>query len=315
MSWLGWLNRKDKGSRVATAAAPATDSEYTQRSLGWLRGRRHMVDAPYMLPVDDQEINRLDFQHYMLRYLLRGNYLAPIGSPLSILDVGSGTGRWATEMALAFPGANVVATDVVASPQDHPDAASSTSPTSPIGRPDNYAFVPGDVLKGLPFETGAFDVVHMRLLLFAIPAQRWPDAVAELVRVTRPGGWIELVETGPQQGGGPAMEQLVEWISRAMQYRGVDPLIGPRVGDFLQAAGVPQVERRHFAVEVGRQGGRLGALAETDIFAVMNGVKAPLTQAGIVTERQFDDALEAAQRDISRVRCTLPFYAFYGQRV
>ena len=54
-------------------------------------GGRHLADAPYVLPHDDQEINRLDFQHYMLRYALRGNLESPlVGSPASILDVGSG---------------------------------------------------------------------------------------------------------------------------------------------------------------------------------------------------------------------------------
>jgi hypothetical protein len=53
--------------------------------VAWQRhrlfGRRYLADAPYMLPSDDAEINRLDFQHYLLRYALRGNYLAPIGRP------------------------------------------------------------------------------------------------------------------------------------------------------------------------------------------------------------------------------------------
>lgn len=49
---------------------------------------------------------------------LHGNYAAPIGSPSSILDVGTGTGRWAREMAITFPNANVVGVDVNLSPDD-----------------------------------------------------------------------------------------------------------------------------------------------------------------------------------------------------
>lgn len=312
MRWTSWLFRggnKDAGAKGQ--ATPTMDREYTQRRLGWLGGRQHMMDAPYLLPTDDQEINRLDFQHYMLRYILRGNYLAPISSPRSILDVGCGTGRWATEMAALFPHTNVIGTDIIAPAPDQP---TSGAPRPTAERPDNYAFVPGDVLKGLPFDSGSFDFVHMRLLLFAIPTERWPSVAAELVRVTRPGGWIELVETGPQQGGGPAMGQLVNWISAAMQYRGIDPLVGPRVGDFLRTAGVPQVESQHYTIEVGKHGDRLGAMAETDIFAVMSGVRAPMVASGMVTEPQFNAALETARRDINRQRCTLPFYAFYGQR-
>jgi ubiquinone/menaquinone biosynthesis C-methylase UbiE len=43
-------------------------------------------------------MNRLDFQHFILRQAFKGNYAAPIRNPARILDVGTGTGRWATEM-------------------------------------------------------------------------------------------------------------------------------------------------------------------------------------------------------------------------
>lgn len=68
-------------------------------------GRRRTRGIPYQMPLDVQEMHRLDFQHYMLRALLRGNYLAPIRRPQSILDVGTGTGRWARELAVEFPDA------------------------------------------------------------------------------------------------------------------------------------------------------------------------------------------------------------------
>jgi len=60
-------------------------------------------------------------------------------------------------------------------------------------RPPNYAFVAGNILEGLPFADGGFDFVHMRLVFFAIPADRWPFVIGELVRVTRLGaGWNRL---------------------------------------------------------------------------------------------------------------------------
>jgi len=78
-----------------------------------LMGRRFLRDVPYILPKDLGEVNRHDFQHYMMRSALRGNYAAPIGTSDSILVVGSGTGRWAIEMATLCPRARVVGVDVV----------------------------------------------------------------------------------------------------------------------------------------------------------------------------------------------------------
>jgi ubiquinone/menaquinone biosynthesis C-methylase UbiE len=298
MAWL-FGRRKNQGS-TATA----------ERRFQWLGGRRHMADAPYVLPSDDQEINRLDFQHYMLRYALRGNYAAPLNRPLSILDVGCGTGRWAMEMASIFPDANVVGTDLVLPKAD----GNASLGAGLVARPENVTFVQGNVLEGLPFAEGSFDFVHMRLLLFAIPADRWPQVTRELVRVTRPGGWVESVETGAQQNGGPAMDQLVAWITQASVRRGVDPSLGPHVGELLAAAGLVDLQRRDVALPVGRYGGRLGTMAEVDVFGVVGGVKQLVVAQGLATSEAYDAAMAQARTDLDRYRCTLPFYLVYGRR-
>ena len=56
-------------------------------------GREYTAGVPYALPSDLGEMNRLDFQHFVLRQAFKGNYAAPVRKPSSILDVGSGTGR------------------------------------------------------------------------------------------------------------------------------------------------------------------------------------------------------------------------------
>lgn len=298
MTWLRfWRRNGSKDAKAADAKGGAGVH---------LDDRRRLAHAPYVLPSDDKEINRLDFQHYMLRYTLRGNYAAPIHQPMSILDVGSGTGRWTHEMARLFPKANVVGTDIALPSQD-PGQQGDV-------RPDNCAFVQSNLFEGLPFADGSFDFTHMRLLLFAIPEPRWPDVVRELVRVTRPGGWIEMVETGPQQNGGPAMDQIVQWVTQASMKRGVNPLLGPRIGEFLRGAGVAHVATREIALPVGAYGGRVGRLAETDVMGVLAGVKGLVASQGVASPEAFEQAAQTARADLNRYQCTLPFYIAYGQR-
>src|SRR5579884_3542518 len=75
--------------------------------------RQYLAEVPYELPKDLEEINRLDFQHFMLRFLLKGNYVAPVRNPRNILDVGCGTGRWGMEISYVFPNARIVGVDMV----------------------------------------------------------------------------------------------------------------------------------------------------------------------------------------------------------
>ena len=300
---MAWFFRRKKAGAVAVAEPDTGRFE----SIG---GRRHMVDAPYVLPSDEQEVNRLDFQHYMLRAALKGNYAAPLGSPASMLDVGCGTGRWAFEMATIFPDANVIGTDLVA-----PRAETGAGLGNGIdARPPNFAFVQGNVLERLPFPDNSFDFVHMRLLLFAVPAVRWPGVVRELIRVTRPGGWVESVETGAQQNGGPAMDRLVDWITQASTRRGIDPGLGPHVAEMMRDSGLVNMQARAEALPVGRYGGRLGNMAAVDVFGVVSGVKQLVVAQGIAQEPEYEATMQQARADLDRYQCRLPFYLAYGQK-
>lgn len=61
---------------------------------------------------------------------------------------------------------------------------------------ENYTFVQGNILEQLPFAPMSFDFIHQRMLNFGIPRDKWQHVLQELLRVTRLGGWIELMEWG-----------------------------------------------------------------------------------------------------------------------
>ncbi|HEY7094112.1 MAG TPA: class I SAM-dependent methyltransferase, partial [Ktedonobacterales bacterium] len=76
----------------------------------------------------------------------------------------------------------------------------------------------------------------MRLLFTAIPHDRWPAVVDELVRVTRPGGWVELVDTIGLANGGQHVELLMDLIRQLSARRGVDLMDGGRIVDYVGGA-------------------------------------------------------------------------------
>lgn len=255
-------------------------------------------------PSSSQEIGRRDFQHHLLRQALRGAYAAPIGDPSAILDVGCGTGRWALELAERFPQARVAGVDRV------PPAALAT----PGARPANLAFVAADVVEGLPFADAAFDFVHMRLVLGALPTARWPGIARELVRVTRLGGWVELVEGDLSRGGGPAQETLNDWIMRAGLARGVDPRLGARVGDLLRDASLSNVEVRELTLPIGESGGRVGAMMAVEFLAGVEAWRTEIVTQGIATPRELDQVVAAMTFEMTRWRYVQPFHLAFGQR-
>ena len=267
-----------------------------------IEGRRFLRDVPYALPKDGQEIERLDFQHYLLKQALKGNALAPIGHfPTSILDVGCGTGRWAREMALHYPHALVTGLDLE-------EMKTATGPTPP-----NYHFVPGNVLHRLPFPDASFDYVHQRLLVAAIPAQRWPEVLGELCRVTRHHGWLELIECGVEVVNlGPLTQQFLAWGIEAGVARGLDARVIPQVGTWLKEAGVRRVRERVIELPMGEWGGRVGVLLKEDLLSAFAGLKALYAARG--SEDDFQALLQELPAEWEQFHSSYRFYAFYGQK-
>lgn len=301
MGWFHWRRRRRRDAAVVT-------DETGVSFFRFFGGRRHLTGVPYALPKDDQEVNRLDFQHYLLRFALRGNYAAPIDNPHNILDVGCGSGRWPLEMAQLFPQANVIGVDLVPPPVDR-------DPTH-YGGPANFVFVTGNILEGLPFADASFDFAHQRLLISALPADRWPGVVQELIRVTRRGGWVELVEGDIKVAhGGPALNRIGDWIYEAVGRRGIDVNMCRQIGELLRYGGLAGVAQREIRLPLGKRFGRVGGMMETNFLALFEGVKGLVVAMGITTQEDFEEAVREAVTEMERGSPEGVLYIAYGQRV
>src|SRR5579885_1407669 len=195
--------------------------------------RTYLEGSAYQLPKDEEEDVRLNFQHHALYHAIGNHYIAPIHPPLPlILDVGTGTGIWANEMARLFPASIVVGIDL-----------SDRSFKRPMQ--ENCLLRTGNVVTGLPFPDDFFSFTHQRLLVAGITAANWPRVIQELVRVTRAGGWVELVEVGSlTDGAGPATARVQKFLVTVSQSLGFDGQIIHRLGDLLREAGLRHVERQ-----------------------------------------------------------------------
>lgn len=293
-----WKRRKREApARKWVRTSPLTLPEQS------IQERRFLENSYYLLPKDLQEINRLDFQHFLLRRLLGGNYAAPLPqSTRSILDVGCGTGLWVREMAQQFPRTQIVGLDLELS-----NVANN--------HPANCWFVTGNILQGLSFSSESFDFVHQRLLVAALPAQAWPVVVKELVRVSSPSGWVEMLEIGQSMTNpGPATSRYLEWWTELSKRTDFDTTVVEHLGDMLQDAGLKQVNQQKIKAPAGQWGGHAGTLLATDMIEVLRAMKQRYCTILQLAPTLFDATIEALPAEWEEYHTAFHFYLAYGQK-
>jgi len=193
------------GSFRSSGPASLTSSIYDYRYANGRRYHAVRTGAEYALPNDKKEMDRLDLQHHLWRLTLGGPlHRAPIGAGVKdILDLGTGNGIWAIDMADQYPATQVVGIDL--------------SPTEPGAIPPNCQFHVKDFEEEWTFGQGSLDFVHSRLLVAA--CRNWPRLLSQAFSALRPGGWIEIHVCHLQESNsGASYTRISDQPSQVLQY-------------------------------------------------------------------------------------------------
>ncbi|ORY96684.1 S-adenosyl-L-methionine-dependent methyltransferase [Syncephalastrum racemosum] len=239
---------------VENTTPPSSHTSSSSSSTTTLVAGRRYQNQTYLLPCDDEEIDRLHLLHFMVRFAIQGNYLAPVSDTLrkggQVLDVGCGPGSWTMEIAGEYPKSKVVGVDV--------------SPMFPRDiKPVNCTFHQCDVFDGSldQFPDESFDYIFMRFFGMAIAADQWDTLLVRLLRLLKPGGYIELVEADTEMHRpGPKTREYNLRLIQAMEGRHLDPYSGRTLKDRLTNLGLKNVTTTFISCPGGQWAGKLGLL-------------------------------------------------------
>ncbi|KAH6957616.1 S-adenosyl-L-methionine-dependent methyltransferase [Ilyonectria sp. MPI-CAGE-AT-0026] len=195
------------------------------------------------------EEDRLSYQHglflKMTKALIPSNiqsYIASLGRPPAVADIGTGTGIWLRDLAAELPGdARLDGYDV---------DQTKFLPSNVLPPCVTLAF--GDVFEPFPQALlRKYDLVHVRLLMFALTADQWVSAAANLRTLLRPGGYLLWDETGFTSWNCiPMTESFHKWISTDVRYGqsvGRDVTSPMRLRGQLEEAGYVECTHEDFS--------------------------------------------------------------------
>nr|CAG8433961.1 14556_t:CDS:10 [Entrophospora candida]CAG8504477.1 13617_t:CDS:10 [Entrophospora candida] len=250
------------------------------------------IDNPKYPLVDDPELHNFQKQHNILKYVWQSNFSSPVEPALKsggkALDVGCSVGIWAADVGQEYPSASITGVDIV--------------PDFPKDHPSNVKFEKADVLKGLPFEDNSFDLVHQKFGAFAFTEQQFKDKVIdEYVRITKPGGWIELMEFD-QTAVNPGETY------KKFQTAGLNPVPSSFLPKLVESnkdlTNYKFIEHQH---PIGKWGGKLGELTLHDWLEVYNVHKPALTSVMNCSSDEYSDMLTQFSKEVDEQKtCWMP---------
>ncbi len=298
MSWWPWQHEHPQSDAANVA------------SWGWIGGKRVLLESQYVLPSDAAEEERLNLQHFFFKLAQGGNTRVPLRSPRMILDVACGTGIWPREMAQEYPQAAVWGFDLNPEPLEEAQRRLSRSGQYP----PNLTLLKANALDRFPFEDARFDLTHARLMSTWLPGAQYPLVVAEMLRVTKPGGFIELVDFEMPSTSSPAATTLLQAAGHLLKTRGLHPGAGAFLAAYLRQCGVIRVQERRVVAGIGRQRAREQRLMVADFLAALSNMGPILVETGMLTEPASIQLLRQAEAELPQVGITCPLVSAYGIR-
>ncbi|KAI8085091.1 S-adenosyl-L-methionine-dependent methyltransferase [Halteromyces radiatus] len=190
---------------------------------------------------DFKEFDRWQRQHYLLKSARKANAWASFNTTKGavIIDVGTGNGIWALEMANQYPNVQVLGLDRVL-PNDQQNG------------PENLRFVQCDVTEAWPMGDNAVDFIFQRSMGDAMKQEQWGPLLKEMYRVLKPGGYIELIENDFwRHNPGPVQQAFDAFIQEQCKVTGVDFQLTDSLDTLVNETGFDQVDKKTMDIPLG----------------------------------------------------------------
>ncbi|KAJ3102101.1 hypothetical protein HK100_004423, partial [Physocladia obscura] len=273
-----------------------------------MREYHTLAESDYVLPTDAKEQDRLEMQHYVHRAAFNGDIISPAAKKLvssagvKVLDVGCANGFWLQCVAKANP-----------LPEYHGVDISESLIGAPPSENGGIQLVFGNVLED-PDNT--FDYVHQRLLVLGMPREKFPNALRELIRVTKPGGWIELVEADIVcYNAGPYNKTSGTALFDAMHRRGLDTYAATNLPWYVKqvADSVENQENILVRLPMGSWGPQIGILNAGSSKAGMLAMEDWMHKSMGITREEYRDLAQNCYQEWTENKCFQQCRAVYFQ--
>ncbi|KAG9304878.1 hypothetical protein G9A89_010740 [Geosiphon pyriformis] len=289
--------KSKKNNNSASPSVLSVDSRY--RISG---GRKFFVQENYsarILPVDEIEAERSRVQHFLIKKLFKGNFLAPVHEILKqgckVVEIGCGSGEWVLDMARDYPQSSFIGLDIVT--------------LFPIDNlPSNVEFIQTDLLEGLPFEENTFDLLSMSNIASCFSLRQWETyLLPELTRVLKMGGWINWTEIDfTIKNRGDAGKRMVDAMIGLLHATGVSTSYYTVIPQLLETSeNWTNFGHQLRELKLGKAGGELGTQYLENFIETWQSIKKSLLEFTSQSSEEFEATLTEFRNEVEDVNANM----------
>ncbi|CAG8452996.1 6645_t:CDS:2 [Diversispora eburnea] len=234
-----------------------------------------------------QLLNELSFLSWKSYFSSPINTNLKLGG-IEVLEYGCGSADWIMTMATLYPESKFTGVD-----------SSQIFPTNCM--PSNVSFVHIDTCKELPFENDQFDYIYVMDFFAFIPEKNIEQLnFPELVRILKPGGWLEICDCD-----GRAFKNMV---SITLRNWGIRPLSAIEIllncyekhfDDFHSESKVLKTKEE---------------LVYSTFHHIISHIKRPLLEFTSINSEKFDETLANIKKEFRECDSSIELCRLYAQK-
>lgn len=235
----------------------------------------------------------------------------------AIIDIASGSGGWALEVAFQYPEIEVTGIDISQTMISYAQMRVKTQHL------DNAHFLLMDATQPLDFPDNSFDLVNARFLVGFMLPHFWTSLLQECWRITRPGGAIRLAEAeGCGMTTSPALEKFNAMGVQAFHNMGrlFSPGenhlgIQPRLASLLRNAGYQGIQMTAHVLDYSAEAAAHKGWYQNNLVSLKLSLPF-LVKEGVARQEELESLYEQALEEMRAPDFCgiLPFLSVYAEK-
>ncbi|GES97755.1 S-adenosyl-L-methionine-dependent methyltransferase [Rhizophagus clarus] len=263
-----------------------------KKSQEFVNEEKELADY-YLSNNDFNDLDRQHMHNFIIKYIFQGSFSAPVEENLTlgckVLDVACGPATWLLDLASKYENSIFFGLDI--------------KPIFPREiKPSNLKFVQADILNRLPFRDNNFEFTHIESMVNILTTGQWDFVLSELIRVTKPGGYIEITDLYLNiDKHTPILYEVYKGLYRSCLKRNVNIRSIIHLNSILESKqNIGTVHRDEKIVIFGPNGGKAGLTYQevVTLFLTTNLAVKELSAEMRIPEERFKKMIEYLKEEL-----------------